>query len=114
MAGASGGWERFLAAERRHLEQRKNGQLRRLLNGPLPDETGEELERLDAEDERLAEKGLVALKRGEEIYYKHIDEFTPEDMSARLEAESELVSWLTKRTEELLPWLKGEFEKLDE
>jgi hypothetical protein len=63
----------------------------------LPDETGEELERLDAEDERLAEKGLVALKRGEEIYYKHIDEFTPEDMSARLEAESELADKTYRR-----------------
>src|SRR3954469_11808670 len=73
-------WARFMEAEHQELENRRNGHLRKLLDGPLPGESPEELERLASEDEARAEEGLVELKKrpDEEITYKHIDELTPE------------------------------------
>src|SRR3954469_14583883 len=81
-------WARFMEAEQQELENRRNGHLRKLLDGPLPGESPEELERLASEDEARAEEGLVELKSpNDEITYKHIDDLTPEDRMARGAAE---------------------------
>jgi hypothetical protein len=92
-------WARFMEAERHELENRRNGHLRKLLDGPLPGESPEELESLAFEDEARAEEGLVELKSpNDEITYKHIEQLTPEDRTARVAAEGARVEWITGRT----------------
>jgi hypothetical protein len=92
-------WERYMEAERREVESRRNGHLRKRLNGPLPGESLEELERLASEDEARAEEGLVELRSSDgEVYYKHIDTLSPEDRSDRVTAEGVRVEWLSERT----------------
>jgi hypothetical protein len=92
-------WERYIEAERRELENRRNGLLRKLLGDPLPGEFSEELERLASEDEARAEEGLVELNSPDgEVYYKHIDALSPEDRSDRVAAEGARVTWITERT----------------
>lgn len=91
-------WRLFIDNERRELLDRGNGQLARLLMVVSPEESREELERLVGEDQRYAVEGLLQLRRGDETYYKHIDELTIEDMPARVEAESARLQWLTDRT----------------
>jgi hypothetical protein len=94
-------WERYMAAERRDLEQRRNGLLARLLGVPLPGESRDELERLAREDERTAEEGLVALRSpGGKVWYKHIDDLAPEDRLARALAKRARVMWLRDRQSE--------------
>ena len=90
--------ERYLVAEKRELELRQEGHLAKILDGPLPDESPEELERLAEEDRRRAQEGLVELKgeNGESIY-KPIDDLTPQDRSARIRAEGERVVWIVER-----------------
>ena len=97
-------WERYLEAEKHALEMRKEGHLAKLLNGPLPDESPEELERLTQEDRRRAQEGLVELK-GEsgETTHKHIDDLTPQDRSARIRAEGEQVRWIFNRQQRRPP-----------
>jgi hypothetical protein len=90
-------WERFMEAERRELEIRRNGHLAKLLDGPLPGESPEELEQMAQEDQLLAEQGLVPLRQGDRVWYKHIDELTREDRLARAEAERALTTWLMDR-----------------
>jgi hypothetical protein len=91
-------WERYLEAEKRELELRQKGHLSRILDGPLPDESPEELERLAEEDRRRAQEGLVELKsENGEIIYKPFDDLTPQDRSARIRAEGERVAWILKR-----------------
>jgi hypothetical protein len=90
-------WERYMEAERLELEHRRSGHLARLLGEPLPDETPEELARMAFEDQRRAEEGLVELRRGEEVWYKHIDLLAPEDRPARIEAEGARIEWITER-----------------
>jgi hypothetical protein len=90
-------WERYMEAERLELEHRRSGHLARLLGEPLPDETPEELARMAFEDQRRAEEGLVELRRGEEVWYKHIDHLAPEDRPARIEAEGARIEWITER-----------------
>jgi hypothetical protein len=86
-------WERYMEAERRHLEDRRTGHLARLLDGPLPEESSEELERMAREDQHRAEEGLVELMSPSgELSYKHIDEVTSEDREARAEAERALMN----------------------
>jgi hypothetical protein len=93
-------WERYLEAEKRELELRQEGHLAKILDGPLPDESPEELERLAEEDRRNAQEGLVELKRENgEIIYKPFDDLTPQDRSARIRAEGERVAWIVKRQE---------------
>jgi hypothetical protein len=41
--------------------------------------------------------GLVKLKRGNSVFYKHIEDLTPEDRLARIESERETVMWLRDR-----------------
>jgi hypothetical protein len=91
-------WERFMEAERRHLDDRRSGHLARLLDGPLPGETAEELRLLAWEDQRRAEEGLVELRSpGGGVSYKHIDELTLEDRQARAEAERALMNRIMER-----------------
>ena len=91
-------WERFIEAERRHLEDRRTGHLARLLDGPLPGESAEGLRRLAWEDQRRAEEGLVELREPSgEVSYKHIDELTLEDRQARAEAERALMNRIMER-----------------
>ena len=91
-------WERFIEAERRHLGDRRTGHLARLLDGPLPGESAEELRLLAWEDQRRAEEGLVELRGPDgEVYYKHIDELTLEDRHARAEAERALMNRIMER-----------------
>jgi hypothetical protein len=91
-------WERFMEAERRHLGDRRSGHLARLLDGPLPGESAEELRLLAWEDQRRAEEGLVELRSaGGEVSYKHIDELTLEDRQARAEAERAQMNRMMER-----------------
>ena len=91
-------WERFMEAERRHLDNRRAGHLGRLLDGPLPGESAEELRLLAWEDQRRAEAGLVELRSpGGEVSYKHIDDLTLEDRQARAEAERALMNRIMER-----------------
>src|SRR3712207_7053360 len=88
-------WERFIEAERRHLDDRRAGQLARLLDGPLPGESAEELRLLAWEDQRRAEARLVELRSPSgEVSYKHIDELTLEDRkSTRLNSSHANISY---------------------
>jgi len=90
-------WERFLETERSLLEERQEGSLARELDRPVPGESLEELRWLAIEDQHTAEEGLVELRRGEEAWYKHINDLTREDRSARIEAESTRAAWLMER-----------------
>ena len=45
----------------------------RALGHALPGESQEDLDRKAAEDQRLAQEGMVKLKVSEEIHYEHID-----------------------------------------
>jgi hypothetical protein len=54
-------WERFMKAERRELQMRREGHLAKILGPVLPDESPEELRRLAEEDRLRAEEDLVKL-----------------------------------------------------
>jgi hypothetical protein len=90
-------WERFMQAELRQLELRKDGQLAKLLGEPLPGEPPTALERLASEDRRQAAEGLVALMSGGKVSYKHVDELSPEEMPARIAANRLRMTWLKER-----------------
>jgi hypothetical protein len=94
-------WELYLEAERRELEMRKEGHLAKLLGGPLPDESPEEVKRI-AEDDRLkALEGLVALKtESGEIVYQPLEDLTTQDRR-RIRAEGERVDWIVERRKKL-------------
>ena len=93
-------WEAFMQVERRELELRKNGQLARMLGEPLPGETKSIVERLASEDRRQAEEGLVALMHDGELFYKHLEELSEEDMPARIAASRLRTTWLKERQED--------------
>jgi hypothetical protein len=86
-------WEQYMEVERRELEQRRNGQLGRA----LPGESLDELQRIAEEDQRKAERGLVELRSGDEVWYKHIDEITRDDRPARIESENARAAWIQDR-----------------
>jgi hypothetical protein len=90
-------FDRFMEAERGRLQEHASGKLAQALGYALPGESQEELERIALEDQRLAQKGMVKLKVGEEVSYKHIEELTREDRTARIAAEREAVEWLMSR-----------------
>ena len=90
-------WEKYMEVERRELEQRKNGQLGRALGLALPGESQEELARIAEEDQRRALEGLVELRSGDEVWYKHIEELTREDRPARIESENARAAWIRER-----------------
>ena len=97
-------WERFIEAERRHLDDRRAGHLARLLDGVLQGESAEELRLLAWEDQRRAEEGLVELRGpGGEISYKHIEELTLEDRHGRAEAERALMNRIMERQQRQEP-----------
>jgi hypothetical protein len=103
-AEAVDAWKRFVRTEHRQLQLRKDGQLARLLGGPLPGELPALLQKLAAEDRRQAERGLVALMSGGKTFYKHIDDLDPEDMPARIAANRLRTTWLKERRD---GWLSG-------
>jgi hypothetical protein len=86
-------WDQYMEVERRELEQRRNGQL----GLALPGESQEELQRIAEEDQRKAERGLVELRSGDEVWYKHIDEITKDDRPARIESENARAAWIQER-----------------
>jgi hypothetical protein len=87
-------FDEFMEMERARLQEHAQGKMARALGHALP---GESQEDLDRKDQRLAQEGMVKLKVGEEIHYKHIDELTREDRRARMAAKCEEVDWLMKR-----------------
>jgi hypothetical protein len=95
-------WKPFIRMERRELELRKDGELARLLGDPLPGEPPEALERLASEDRRQAEQGLVALTSNGKVFYKRVDELSPEDMPARGAARRLRTTWLKERSDRWL------------
>ena len=102
------GWERYLRAERRDLQARREGMLRRLLGMALPEERPEELERLAREDQRRAERGLVELQGDGQTWYKSLEELTPDDLPARAEAEMTRARWLRRRQERMKKMIRGD------
>jgi hypothetical protein len=90
-------WKSFMQAELRGLEQRKDGQLARLLGEALPGEPPATLQRLASEDRRQAEEGLVALMRNGKVFYKHVERLSEEDMPARIAANRLRTTWLKER-----------------
>lgn len=90
-------WERYMEIERKELEDRKNGELERALGQALPGESQEEIQRLAREDREKAEAGLVGLRDGNDVWYKHIDELTLEDRQARIEAQQRRLAWVGER-----------------
>jgi hypothetical protein len=93
-------WEDFLEGERRGLEARRGGQLRRDLGDVLPGESPEYIERLGREDQRRAQEGLVEIMKEGELLYKHIEELTPDDRTGRIRAEVAKSLWLQARMEQ--------------
>jgi len=85
--------------ERQRLQEHAQGKMARALGYALPGESQQELDRIALEDQRLAQSGMVGLKMGERLYYKHIDELSREDRQARIAAERETVEWLKERVE---------------
>jgi hypothetical protein len=85
--------------ERGRLQKHAQGKLAAALGHALPGESQEELQRIALEDQRLAQQGMVKLKEGESVSYKHIDELSREDREARIAAEMEEVEWLKRRLE---------------
>ena len=90
-------FDEFMEMERGRLQEHASGKMARALGHALPGESKEDLDRRAAEDQRLAQQGMVKLKVGDEIHYKHIDELTREDRKARIAAEREEVDWLMNR-----------------
>jgi len=95
-------WKPFIQAERRELELRKEGQLAKLLGDPLPGEPPEALRHLASEDRRQAEQELVALTSNGKVFYKRVDELSPEDMPARSAAKRLRTTWLKERSDRWL------------
>jgi hypothetical protein len=102
LARIAAAWKPFIQAERRELELRKDGQLAELLGAPLPGEPPEALRRLASEDRRQAEQGLVALTSNGKVFYKRVDELSPEDMPARGAAKRLRTTWLKERSDRWL------------
>ena len=90
-----------MEVERKELEQRRNGQLVRALGRALPGESQEELDKMATEDQRRAEEGLVELRSGDDVWYKHIDEMTREDRQARIDSENARAAWIRERLNRL-------------
>ena len=96
-------WERFVAAERREVEIRRDGHLLKALGMPiLPGETRAELERIGEEDRVLAEQGMVQMKDAHgNAYHKHVDDLVPGDRTDRARAHGVRVEWLAERVRKL-------------
>ncbi|HSK82664.1 MAG TPA: hypothetical protein VK902_04570 [Rubrobacter sp.] len=93
-------WQEFMRLERRRLEERRQGVLRRDLGDPLPGETIEQLERTGEGDRIRAAQGLVAVVREDDrASYRYIDTLGRDDMEDRLAAEWLEAGWLKQREE---------------
>jgi hypothetical protein len=92
-------WEAFMNTERRQLQERAFGKMRRAIGRVLEGESREELERIAAKDQGLSRAGFVKLRRGERFSYKYIDNLTRDDRWARIEAERATTAWLRGRIE---------------
>jgi hypothetical protein len=93
-------WEGFLQMERRQLQERCEGKLRRALGVALPGESVEGLDLLGEQDQLRAEQGLVAVMgEGGRIFHKHLDDLSKLDMHLRVAAERVEVAWLKERME---------------
>jgi hypothetical protein len=93
------GWEAFMEMERLRLQQHAQGKMALALGRALQGESQHELDRIALEDRRLIQPGMVRLKSGSSVYYKHIDELTRAHRASRIEAEWETVVWLKQRVE---------------
>ena len=92
-----------MAAERRSLAARAEGNLARALGRALPPESQEDIDRMAEEDRRLAREGLVPLMdEAGETYHKRLVELRPADAGDRVRAEKNLLDWLLSRTEDRL------------
>ena len=94
-------WERHMRLERELLAQRRDGKLAHAIGKALPGESPQYLEQMAREDQRQAEEGLVTLLWGGKFSHKRIDQLTPENLLARLEAERAQVNWLMGRLQSL-------------
>lgn len=93
-------WERFVQAETREMELRKDGQLAGVLSktqGGTLRVLPAALEQLAVEDRRQAEEGLVALMSGGKVSYKRLDHLTQEDGPGRVAANRARTTWLKER-----------------
>ena len=85
--------------ERKRVWERCEGKLRRALRVALPGESVEQLDRIGEHDRLMAEQGLVTIKEGGRISYKHIDDLSPLDMRFVTAAQRVEVGWLRERVE---------------
>jgi Protein of unknown function (DUF3987) len=93
-------WQEFMRLERRHLDKRREGKLRRALGAPLPGETKEQLDRIGERDRLRASHGLVAVLREDgRASYRYIDALGRDDMENRLAAKWAEEGWLKQRAE---------------
>src|SRR5215204_1994184 len=103
-------WEGFMEMERKRLWERREGKLRRALRVALPSESVEQLDRIGEHDRRMAEQGLVPIKEGSRISYKHIGDLSPLDMRFVTAAERAERRRLQERLEEAArPWWRRMF-----
>ena len=93
------GWDGFMEMERRKLRERSEGKLRLALGRPLAGESSEQPDHIGGFDRSMAEQGLVSIKEGGRISYKHIDDLSPLDMRFVTAAERVEVRWLKERVE---------------
>jgi hypothetical protein len=90
-------FDEFMEMERARFQEHASGKMARALGYALTGESQEEHDRIAAEDQSRAQQGIVKLKLGDSVHYKHIDELTREDRAARIAAEREEVDWLMER-----------------
>jgi hypothetical protein len=92
------GWDEFMRLERRRLDERRAGKLRRVLGDPLPGETVESLDTIGEGDRMRARHGLVAVVGADgRTSYRYIDALDREDMEDRLAAQWLEEGWLRQR-----------------
>jgi hypothetical protein len=94
------GWDEFMRLERRRLDERRAGKLRRALGDPLPGETVESLDTIAEGDRMRARHGLVAVVGADgRTSYRYIDSLGGDDMEDRLAAEWLEEGWLRRRAQ---------------
>ena len=96
-------WERYMRVERKEIQDRRNGELARVLGPALPGESQEELDRLSREDREKAEEGLAELRDGDEVWYKPVEELTRRDRAPRIEAQRKRLEWVQGRLKSSSP-----------
>ena len=84
---------------RKRVWKRCEGKLRRALRVALPGESVEQLDRIVEHYRLMAEQGLVTIKEGGRISYKHLDDLSPLDMRFVTAAQRVEVGWLRERVE---------------